>query len=48
LEAIFFGQDAKKEFRTELVKAVSKVIIGRAEQLKELINGDAGTNILNE
>jgi acetylglutamate kinase len=27
---------------------VKKVIIGKAEQLKELINGDAGTNILNE
>ena len=27
---------------------VKKVIIGKAEQLKELINGEAGTNILNE
>jgi acetylglutamate kinase len=27
---------------------VKKVIIGNAEQLKELINGEAGTNILNE
>lgn len=27
---------------------VKKVIIGKAEQLKELISGEAGTNILNE
>ena len=27
---------------------VKKVTIGKAEQLKELINGEAGTNILNE
>src|SRR4029078_8394584 len=27
---------------------VKKVIIGKAEQLKELINGKAGTNMLNE
>jgi acetylglutamate kinase len=27
---------------------VKKVIIGKAEQLKELMNGEAGTNILNE
>jgi len=27
---------------------VKKVVIGKAEQLKELINGEAGTNILNE
>jgi acetylglutamate kinase len=27
---------------------VKKVIIGKAEQLKELINGKAGTNIVNE
>jgi acetylglutamate kinase len=27
---------------------VKKVIIGKAEQLKELINGNAGTNIVNE
>jgi acetylglutamate kinase len=27
---------------------VKKVIIGNAEQLKELISGEAGTNILNE
>jgi predicted Holliday junction resolvase-like endonuclease len=30
LEAIFFGEDSKKELRAELVKAVSEVIIGRA------------------
>ena len=27
---------------------VKKVIIGKAEQLKELINGEAGTTIINE
>jgi len=27
---------------------VKRVIIGKAEQLKELINGEAGTNIVNE
>ena len=31
-----------------LNSGVKKVIIGRAEQLKELINGQSGTNIVNE
>jgi acetylglutamate kinase len=31
-----------------LNSGVKKVIIGKAEQLKELINGEAGTNIVNE
>jgi acetylglutamate kinase len=31
-----------------LDSGVKKVIIGKAEQLKELINGQAGTNIVNE
>jgi acetylglutamate kinase len=33
---------------TALNSGVKKVIIGKAEKLKELINGEAGTNIVNE
>lgn len=33
---------------TALKSGVKKVIIGRAEQLEELLNGQAGTNIVNE
>jgi acetylglutamate kinase len=31
-----------------LNSGVKKVIIGKAEQLKELINGRSGTNVVNE
>jgi acetylglutamate kinase len=31
-----------------LNSGVKKVIIGKAEELKELINGRSGTNIVNE
>jgi len=31
-----------------LNSGVKRVIIGKAEQLKELINGEAGTNIVHE
>ena len=31
-----------------LNNGVKKIIIGKAEQLSDLINGKAGTNIINE
>lgn len=33
---------------TALDSGVKKVVIGKAEQLKQLINGESGTNIVNE
>ena len=46
---IFAGMIPKLDNAFAAIKhGVKKVIIGKAEQLKELINGEAGTNILNE
>jgi len=48
-QMIFAGMIPKLDNAFEAISyGVKKVIIGKAEQLKELINGKAGTNILNE
>jgi len=47
-QLIFAGMIPKLENAFSAInKGVSKVIIGNAEKLKSLINGDAGTTILN-
>jgi len=46
---IFSGMIPKLDNAFAALKSgVKKVIIGKAEQLKELINGESGTNIVNE
>ncbi|MFI5188608.1 MAG: acetylglutamate kinase [Chitinophagales bacterium] len=48
-EKIFAGMIPKLDNAfAALNSGVKKVIIGKAEQLKELINGQSGTNIVNE
>jgi acetylglutamate kinase len=48
-EKIFEGMIPKLDNAfAALNSGVKKVIIGKAEQLKELINGKSGTNIVNE
>jgi acetylglutamate kinase len=48
-EKIFAGMIPKLDNAfAALDSGVNKVIIGKAEQLKELVNGQSGTNIVNE
>jgi acetylglutamate kinase len=48
-EKIFAGMIPKLDNAFEALNSgVKKVIIGKAEQLKELVNGRTGTNIVNE
>lgn len=48
-QKIFAGMIPKLDNAFQAINCgVKKVIIGKAEQLSELINGKAGTNILNE
>jgi acetylglutamate kinase len=48
-QKIFAGMIPKLDNAFAAINSgVKKVIIGKAEQLKELISGEAGTNILNE